>query len=127
MRETSQSLPKTERLSSKILWGEVVRKGTTFFQFPVKAWICPIGDQLNLQVAFVAPKKRFRKAVARNRQKRLLREAYRLSPHRPACHIHYAMVFLSVAPEDVSFSTVQKGMDKLLLQFKNQMNDHHGN
>jgi ribonuclease P protein component len=100
-----------------------MKKGENLFHFPVKARIMPL-EEKDLQVAFVAPKKRFRKAVLRNRQKRMLREAFRLSPHRPESNVGYAIVFFSVAPADADIAAFQKGMDKLLLQFKNHLNDH---
>ena len=77
-----------------------------------------------LQVGFVAPKRRYRKAVDRNRQKRLLREAYRCSPNRPDTDLQHTVVFMSAAPTEIEQKTVQKAVDALLLQLKNHLNDH---
>lgn len=98
-------------------------QGAGAFCFPVKMWHLAAPLQ-QLQVGFIAPKRRYRKAVDRNRQKRLLREAYRRSPHRPDNDFECTIVFMSVAPQSVDQKTVQKAMDALLLQFKDQLNDH---
>lgn len=92
-------------------------KGESSFVFPIKMWV-KHEVEAPLQVGFIAPKRRYRKAVDRNRQKRLLREAYRVSPHRPAHDFPYSIVFMSVAPIDVAQKTVQKAMDALLLQLQ---------
>lgn len=94
-----------------------MEKGESTFVFPLKMWVKEEKGAL-LQVGFIAPKRRYRKAVDRNRQKRLLREAYRVSPHRPPHDFPFSIVFMSVAPIDVGQKTVQKAMDALLLQLQ---------
>lgn len=117
MRPTKESLPKSERLCSVNRWAAIMEKGESTFVFPLKMWVKEEEGAL-LQVGFIAPKRRYRKAVDRNRQKRLLREAYRVSPHRPPHDFPFSIVFMSVAPLDVGQKTVQKAMDALLLQLQ---------
>lgn len=67
-------------------------------------------------------KKRFRKAVNRNRLKRLIREAYRHRKHvlydaigdMPAT---FATMFLYIGKEEVSFEQITLDMNKALKKF----------
>ncbi|MFC2086301.1 ribonuclease P protein component [Bacteroidota bacterium] len=72
---------KHERLKSKKTIELLFKHGNILLEFPVKAvWIKTTLSEKDtfLQVAFSVPKRLFKKAVDRNRIKRLLRESYRL-------------------------------------------------
>lgn len=59
---------------------EVFTSGKSFSVFPVKVfYILPDTKEKNVQVGVGVSAKNFRKAVDRNRIKRLLRECYRLN------------------------------------------------
>jgi ribonuclease P protein component len=124
MSDTYQGLSRSERLRSKLLWKEVMERGSTFFHYPVKLWVDDNQEAPGLQVAFVAPKRRFRRAVDRNREKRYLREAYRLSEHRPTRDLKLQIVFLSVASASTELKDYRKAIDALLLQLKKSPHDH---
>lgn len=74
--------PKQEKLKSSKELSELFNKGKTFTSFPVKA-IYSFGkvtqEEAPGQTAFVVSKRYFKKAVDRNRIKRLMREAFRLN------------------------------------------------
>lgn len=74
-----QTFSKAERLTSKILFEKLVKNGNSFTVFPFKAiWLEQKEDSpFPVQLAISVSKKRFKKAVDRNRIKRLTREAYR--------------------------------------------------
>lgn len=127
MRKKNQGLGREERLRSKLLWQKVIDEGETDFCYPIKLKFLHLPDQAQLQAAFVAPKRRFRLAVNRNREKRYLKEAYRLSPHRPEPGYPCILVFMSVAGSQVEFQVYKKAMDTLLLHLKNHQNDHGTN
>lgn len=85
-------LPKSSRLRLKSDFDLLISGGRTIREHPVKAVYIRIAASgltgngphqtpAGTQVAFVVPKKLFRKATDRNRIKRLMREAWRLHVH----------------------------------------------
>jgi ribonuclease P protein component len=78
------SLGPNERLKSRKLIEQLFKEGKTFSVFPLRIYFVvePISNyQLpvsNLQFGVGVSTKNFKKAVDRNRVKRLIREAYRL-------------------------------------------------
>ena len=74
-----QTLSKEERLYSKILLNQLFEKGKSFSVSPFKImWINTKFEGIYpVQMAVSVPKKNFKKAVTRNRIKRMIREAYR--------------------------------------------------
>lgn len=73
---------KKERLKSRKQIDGLFAGGKSYHAFPVRMayrlFATPEGEQPGLLVGVSAPKRHFKKAVHRNRIKRLLREAYRL-------------------------------------------------
>ncbi len=69
----------SEKLKSVKLIGQIFKEGKSFSHFPFRViYINPVGNKSYLQTAFSVSRKNFKKAVDRNRIKRLMREAYRL-------------------------------------------------
>lgn len=77
----SFSLKKAERLSSKKTIDKLFAEGDSILQYPVKIVFLKteLPTKNPAQAGFTASKRNFKRAVARNRIKRLLREAYRLN------------------------------------------------
>lgn len=77
------SLCKDERLYLRDAISELFAKGSSFMVFPYRVTynVLPEDDPQVARVAImtIAPKKKFKHAVDRNRVKRLTREAYRLN------------------------------------------------
>src|SRR6185312_675621 len=73
------SYGRKEKLKSRKLLEQVFRKGKSFIVFPIKIFYLkpdvPLDFQVKVGVGVSA--RNFKKAVERNRIKRLLREAYR--------------------------------------------------
>jgi ribonuclease P protein component len=71
---------KQERLKSHKLIEQLFSNGKSFSVFPIKALFqfTVLNSDIFLQAGVAVSKKNFKKAVDRNRVKRLLREAYRL-------------------------------------------------
>jgi len=75
-----------------------------------------------LQVAFSVPKRRFKRAVQRNRIKRLMREAFRLNKSLildklPDEAPQYAWMILYIGKEEMPYSYLERKMRKLMKQF----------
>lgn len=77
------SLTKEERISSKkgidFLFGE----GVSFIAYPLRVIYVEreVDSETPVSILVSVPKKRFKRAVKRNRIKRLIRESYRLNKH----------------------------------------------
>lgn len=69
---------KEDKLKSRKAIDEVFGKGQNFSHFPLKVIWLPSNKQSILQAAVGVSSRNFKKAVDRNRIKRLLRESYRL-------------------------------------------------
>jgi ribonuclease P protein component len=69
---------KKEKLKSKKQLGKLFAEGKSFSVFPIKAFYAFADEQDNIiKTGVGVSSKNFKKAVHRNRIKRLLREAYR--------------------------------------------------
>lgn len=77
---SNNTLGKTERLKSRKLIDSIFQNGKSFNAFPFRVYYTKttLPPGTILQAGVSASKKYFKKAVDRNRIKRLTREAYRL-------------------------------------------------
>jgi ribonuclease P protein component len=72
------TLGKSERLKSRKAIDQLFATGKSFSAFPLKLFWHKSNNTESLQAAFSVSKRHFKKAVHRNRIKRLMREAWRL-------------------------------------------------
>ena len=113
---------KSERLCSSSLIECLFAKGAKLFVFPfsVRYMLVPTASLPQpVQLLVVAPKRKLRHAVDRNRVKRLVRECYRVRKHAlyqavdaSGMRLLLSIVYVQGAPID--FAQMSKKMDKLI-------------
>ncbi|TDL99824.1 MAG: ribonuclease P protein component [Flavobacteriaceae bacterium] len=90
------SLGKEKKLKKRKDIELLFQKGIGKNFFPLRAIYLPQQEPKNgVKVLFSVPKKRFKKAVDRNKIKRLLREAYRLNQPKDGPGLHLAFIYVS--------------------------------
>lgn len=114
----SFGFPKNERLSRRTLWELVFEEGKQLKAYPLLLYYLktPLPEPVAAQAGFAVPKRAFRKAVARNRIRRLMREAYRLEKQVVFNNSFgpYAFVFLYLGKEMPDFQQISGAMKTLL-------------
>ena len=79
---------KEEKLKSRKTIEQLFKEGKSFSVFPFRIlWEIKEANSSQLQTGFAASSKHFKKAVDRNRIKRLMREAYRLQKNDLQNHL----------------------------------------
>lgn len=111
---------KEERLCSKRVISELYRSHDRVLVFPLSIhWQVYPGETFSpaVQVVIVAPKKKLRFAVSRNRAKRLIRECYRKNKHTlqsvsKSKGISLALSINYIHNEVVSYGQVERAVAK---------------
>ncbi len=112
---------KKEKLKSKRVFEQLFVEGKSIKAFPVKLLYAQVGfdDGERIKVGVVAPKKKFKSAVKRNRIKRLLREAYRQNKQEAFNKIegNFAFLFLYLGNKMPEYDEVNRAIQQLLSAF----------
>ena len=116
------TFPKKEKLKSKTLIEQLFVEGKNISNFPLKLIYLKttFEDGAKIKTGVIAPKKNFKKAVHRNRIKRLLREAYRLNKPIIFNNIEgsYAFMILYLGKNIPDHTIVNLKMIELLKKFQ---------
>jgi ribonuclease P protein component len=114
----NNTLGKKERLKSQKLIGRLFEEGTSIKIFPFRL-VYIATEKISLQSSFSVPKRNFKKAVDRNRIKRLIKEAYRLEKNNAFKTSNYNCVFMItfLGNKELAFSEIQIKIRELLKLF----------
>ncbi len=110
---------KNEKLKSKNAFAALFKNGSSAKFYPIRVvyikW--PIENSKFPQVGFSVSKRKFKKAVDRNRIKRLLREAYRLNKIEVLTNLqhNYAVLFIYLHHQENSYKNIN---DAVVLAMK---------
>ncbi len=118
---------KEERLSSKVMIDILFEKGRYFNNYPIKVvWVeAEIASSFPAQLIISVPKKTFKKAVDRNRIKRLIREAYRKNKfnfynYLVSQNIKIAVGFVYTGNEILDYSEIESKIVLILQKIETQ-------
>ncbi len=111
-----------EKLKSKKLIDQLFSEGRSVSAYPLRmVFLKTIHDDTNLitKAGVSVSKKHFKKAVDRNRIKRLLREVYRLNKSAYFNNIttQYALMILYIGKDKPTYVEVEHSMNKLFDRF----------
>lgn len=126
--------PKEERLYLRNRVETLFSQGNSFVSYPYRVvyLFLPLQhpillnkEQHAVEVLISAPKKRLKKAVDRNRCKRVTREAYRLNKQRLVLYStrrqeHLLLALLYVGNEMPTFNTAQQSIRKAIAKIIKQ-------
>jgi len=128
LTNTPNTLNAQQRLKRKKLFDEVFATGKSL-RTPILSAVykeTALPDNVHLQAAFSASKRKFKKAVDRNKLKRLMREAYRTqrTPLENVLKTHnkqLAVVFVFTFTQIPAFAEVKQDINILLQKLEKQM------
>jgi len=110
-----------EKLKSKKLIEQLFIEGRAFSTYPLRLVFLEttFSDDVKLKVGVSVSKRNFKKAVDRNRIKRLLREAYRLNKNLffNNTTTQYAFMILYIGKEKIEFKVLEDKMKLLSKKF----------
>ena len=131
MSDLSFTFNKRERLSSRKTIGILFETGRSFYSHPFKVvWLekeCKSG--FPVRVAISVPKKSFKRAVDRNRIKRVIRESWRfkkstLYHHLEQKDVHIVIMLIFTARILPSQTEMNVMIEKLITKFSVVLKDY---
>lgn len=112
---------KQEKLKSRKLIEKLFTEGNSVKKFPVRLVFLQTKHTSNfpVQAGFSVPKRNFKKAVDRNRIKRLLREAYRhqKQPLYDQLEKPYIFMFTFIGKKEPTYLEAQQKIQEVLALF----------
>lgn len=106
-------LPKDNRLCGQKRIQRLYKEGRRFTSWPLRVTYMP--SQGETEVLVWASKSLFKRAVKRNRLRRLMREAYRLN-HMKELQETFLIAFNYIDKEMQPYATIERAMRKALIR-----------
>ncbi len=127
MPEQRRTFPKSERLCGALRIKEVVTTGRSVNEPPIRLTgkLMTLPTEAAAQAAFAVPSRNLKRAVDRNRMKRLMREAYRQhkQPHLDALRragVQCAWLFVYQGKGRIPFAEAQARLTRALERWMQQ-------
>nr|WP_321221336.1 ribonuclease P protein component [uncultured Psychroserpens sp.] len=121
----SFSYPKKEKLKSQKHIEQLFSEGKSVSAYPLRMVYLKteFEDDTQFKTGVSVSKRNFKKAVHRNRIKRLMREAYRLNKGAYFNNISscYTLMILYIGKDGTNFDSVEKKMKQLLETFSKKV------
>ncbi|PIE98519.1 MAG: ribonuclease P protein component [Polaribacter sp.] len=115
------TLGKEERLKNRKLIGQLYTEGISVKAYPLRLVFLQTEHTSDFpaQVGVSVPKRNFKRAVDRNRIKRLLRESYRLNKNIVYSQLDKPYVFMIsyLEKDEMTYKDIEEKMIKLLSKF----------
>ena len=113
-----ESFGRKEKLKSKVIIDRLFAEGNSLKKYPLRLIFLPLEatpEAVN-KAGVSVPKRSFKKAVDRNKIKRLMREAYRKNKYLVSSNLDrsYALMFIYIGREINSYSKIFRATEELL-------------
>ncbi len=116
----SLKFPKKEKLKSKNQIDLLFATGKSVKHYPLTMVYLPLDNSYDChQAGFSVGKKRFKKAVDRNRVKRMIKEAYRLEKVKKLESLEnkYSYMFIYLSSKELEWKKMTDAMSLLISKF----------
>jgi len=122
-----QTFKKQEKLKKSKLISQLFAEGKNVNEFPIKLVYLPVEHEapFKIQAGVSVPKRNFKRAVDRNRIKRLLREAYRKNKHHIYASEHtkkHIFMFIYLGKMEIDYKLMEEKMMLILQKFLQKSN-----